>query len=333
MSNPDVAEAPATPPKAPAEKSAEDRKGERGQKAEPIESRETTPPAEANGSPSPSVSHSEGEYSGSDTEQHETETADKPATDGAQPPLPNEPLPDQAPPLPNETLPSDPAAPPLPAKPVPESQDDGWDFHWNPNDQSYWFYNRFTGLWQKENPRMPVGGTTATLPSTSTIPTPAAPGTDPQQTILSNPTSVAGGYNPAIHGDYDETAWYAQPTTSSIGTSYQPEGTDPLLHLFPDAHHHDNHSTDYTTAALFNRHTGQWQDAEQQQGPERHSDEARARRQMRAFFDVDAAANMHDGRSLKAERSGIKPTKAELKAFKERRRAKKEEKRRAWLRD
>jgi hypothetical protein len=54
---------------------------------------------------------------------------------------------------------------------------------------------------------------------------------------------------------------------------------------------------------------------------------------MNAFFDVDAAANSHDGRSLRAERSARKLTKKELKMFKEKRREKKEEKRRAWLRD
>ena len=54
---------------------------------------------------------------------------------------------------------------------------------------------------------------------------------------------------------------------------------------------------------------------------------------MNAFFDVDAAANSHDGKSLKAERSGKKLSKAEVKAFKDKRREKKEEKRRAWLRD
>ena len=54
---------------------------------------------------------------------------------------------------------------------------------------------------------------------------------------------------------------------------------------------------------------------------------------MNAFFDVDAAANSHDGRSLKEERSGKKLTKAELKKFKEKRKTKKEEKRKAWLRD
>jgi hypothetical protein len=48
---------------------------------------------------------------------------------------------------------------------------------------------------------------------------------------------------------------------------------------------------------------------------------------------VDAAANTHDGRSLKAERRGKTLNKKELKAYKDKRRDKKEEKRRAWLRD
>lgn len=262
-------------------------------------------PAAANRSPSPSSSYSEGEYSGSDTsEQRDNET-----TDETQPPLPNEPLP------------IDPTAPPLPAEPVPEPEDDGWDFHWNANDQSYWFYNRFTGAWQKDNPRLPTTSTSTTTTTTTSTPSTApAPPAD-STTALSNPSSIAGGYNPAIHGSYDENAWYAQSlrptptttTTSSVLGEHAGEGDD------------------YTSAGHFNRQTGQWQTAEQ--GAERHSDEAKSRRQMRAFFDVDAAANMHDGKSLKAERSGIKPSKAELKVFKERRRAKKEEKRRAWLRD
>lgn len=45
-----------------------------------------------------------------------------------------------------------------------------------------------------------------------------------------------------------------------------------------------------------------------------------ADRQMSAYFDVDAAAENHDGKSLKAERSGKKLSKKELKAFKDKRR-------------
>lgn len=66
---------------------------------------------------------------------------------------------------------------------------------------------------------------------------------------------------------------------------------------------------------------------------ENYNDENKSKRQMNAFFDVDAAANSHEGKSLKAERSGKKLTKTELKNFKEKRKARKEEKRRAWLKD
>lgn len=294
----------------------------------------------AKGSPSPSDVQSEGECSEPDTSEHnpaEAKTAGAAATvaDETQPPLPNEPLPEDsasagAPPLPNEPLPStDPTAPPLPAEPVPEPEDDGWEFHWNPNDQSYWFYNRFSGVWQQENPRVSSNSTTATTAAPTTTAPPAATTAAESKTALSNPTSIAGGYNPAIHGSYDENAWYAQNLRTSTAAP-PPPGVSASLGASSSSSSAAA-AAEYTTDAFFNRHTGQWQLPEQ--GAERHSDEAKARRQMRAYFDVDAAANMHDGRSLKAERAGIKPSRSELKAFKERRRQKKEEKRRAWLRD
>ena len=86
---------------------------------------------------------------------------------------------------------------------------------------------------------------------------------------------------------------------------------------------------DYIQAAHFNRWTGQ----NQQSTDNKHSDEAKSRRQMEAFFNVDLAANSHEGRSLKAERQSKKLTRKEVKEYQERRREKKEEKRRAWLRD
>lgn len=318
MSTSEAPEASALPPEARAEEFEKNQQSETEHGVEPTEAQETKPqPVDANSSPSRSHSHSEGEYSGSDTsEQRDPDLADETA-DETQPPLPNEPLPghdDNAPPLPNEPLPSDSTAPPLPAEPVPVPEDDGWEYHWNPNDQSYWFYNRLTGIWQKENPRVPTGPSSSNPAAPVPAPTPAL---GEAETALSNPTSVAGGYNPAIHGDYDENAWYAQNLRAPAANATALAGA--------------GEQEDYTTAAFFNRHTGQWQTEDQ--GVERHTDEAKSRRQMRAFFDVDAAANMHDGRSLKAERSGIKPSRSELKAFKERRRAKKEEKRRAWLRD
>ena len=90
-------------------------------------------------------------------------------------------------------------------------------------------------------------------------------------------------------------------------------------------------TTIYTATGAFNRFTGKWQPSTI--NPENHNDENKSKRQMSAFFDVDAAANSHNGKSLKAERSGKKLTKQELKAFKEKRKEKKEERRRAWLRD
>ncbi|KAF6821013.1 WW domain-containing protein [Colletotrichum sojae] len=216
-----------------------------------------------------------------------------------------------APPLPNE-------APPLPSGPPPATEDDGWDFQWDPTSQAYFFYNRFTGKTQWDNPRVPSAAASTSAapesaPGTTSTSAPVPAGPPP---LPSNDRPAAGGYNPAIHGDYDPNAWYAQ------GDKTEQDETQSATALVEQG---------YGTMAQFNRFTGQFQAVGE--GPERHSDEAKSKRQMNAFFDVDAAANSHDGRSLKAERSGKKPSKSELKHFKEKRRARKEEKRRAWLRD
>lgn len=343
MSTSPAREAPAPGPEKMAAKADEIRESGRAQTPQPSETtKEAEPPsAEAkDGSPSASKPRSEGECSGSESPGDKPSAAPQGASEAAakadetQPPLPDEPLPEHdGPPLPNEPPPSDdPAAPPLPAEPVPEPEDDGWEFHWNPNDQSYWFYNRFTGVWQQENPRVP-GATASATTSASTTTTSTNNTAAAAKTALSNPASIAGGYNPAIHGDYDENAWYAQNLRAATNATSTAATTTNMF----DSHHQHHQQLyeqggEYMSAGFFNRRTGQWQSADQ--GPERHSDEAKSRRQLRAFFDVDAAANdMHDGRSLRAERAGRKLSRAELRAFKERRRAKKEEKRRAWLRD
>lgn len=207
------------------------------------------------------------------------------------PPLPEEPLP----PLPNEQ------------PPAAIQEDDGWAPVWDEANQAFYFYNRFTGATQWDNPRVPE------------VSQPGPPGVpcvkSDVATTESIPTSrPAGGYDPAIHGDYDPTAWYAQSPTVEEPTAV---GSDP--------------AAAYTATGQFNRFTGRWQAAEL--NPENFNDENKSKRQMNAFFDVDAAANNHDGRSLKEERSGKKLSKAELKQFKEKRKQRKEEKRRAWLRD
>ncbi|KAI6350696.1 hypothetical protein MCOR25_010469 [Pyricularia grisea] len=198
--------------------------------------------------------------------------------------------------------------PQLPNEPLPEAEDDGWTYQWDPTHQAYYFLNRFTGQTTWENPRQTVA-----VASSSTADTTPAPPPLP---------TVAGGYNPAIHGDYDN--WVAEQKKAG-----QLPGDDDAaenVHLSDPAA-----AALYASGAQFNRLTGQYQRPDV--GPENHSDDAKSRRQMSAFFDVDAAANSHDGRSLKAERAGKRLTKGELKHFKEKRKARKEEKRRAWLRD
>ncbi|PYH48845.1 WW domain-containing protein [Aspergillus saccharolyticus JOP 1030-1] len=206
-----------------------------------------------------------------------------------------------APPLPDEV------PPPLPNE-VPPGEDDGWEPVWDANAQAYYFYNRLTGVSQWENPRVPDASSSSAAA--------AAPAEAEDDSSAQEPRApVLGGYNPAIHGDYDPTAPYAQ----------QYERQEEAGAAAMDA------NQAYEAVGAFNRFTGRWQAASQ--NPEYHNDENKSRRQMYAFFDVDAAANSHDGRSLRAERSAKKLTKAELKMFKEKRREKKEEKRRAWLRD
>jgi hypothetical protein len=200
----------------------------------------------------------------------------------------------EAPPLPDGSI------PPLPSElpPAAIEQDDGWAPIWEESAQAFYFYNRLTGATQWTNPR---------------VPEPSAPGVEAPQPPAARP---AGGYDPAIHGDYDPNAWYAQPSELEV----PPQTTGP-----------QDPAAAYAATAAFNRFTGRFQNADL--APENFNDENKSKRQMNAFFDVDAAANSHDGRSLKEERSGKKLTKAELKKFKEKRKAKKEEKRKAWLRD
>lgn len=209
----------------------------------------------------------------------------------------------EQPPLPEEI------PPPLPDEPPP-AEDDGWEPIWDASAQAFYFYNKHTKLSQWENPR---------VPEATVVPPVVEDAGPPGVTDVKQVKPIAGGYDPAIHGDYDPNADYAKvhETQHDATLDGQPSQVDA--------------AAAYAATGAFNRFTGKWQSAEI--NPEKFSDENKSRRQMNAFFDVDAAANSHDGRSLKAERSGKRVSKAELKAFREKRREKKEEKRRAWLRD
>ncbi|CAN8097496.1 unnamed protein product [Discula destructiva] len=236
-----------------------------------------------------------------------------------------------APPLPNEPTPTgDGGGPPLPTEAPPgqtaaTESDDGWSAQWDATNQTWYFYNRFTNVSQWDNPRL----TTTAAATSSTAPP------------IPQPTSIAGGYNPAIHGSWDPNAPYAQAykepgaddpaAVAADEAEYQADlamynaemdGSDPTAAA---------EGFEYASAAALNRRTGRTQAGDQ--NPERHSDASKSYRQMNAYFNVDQAANSHDGRSLKAERRGKQPTRKELSMWKEKRKARKEEKRRAWLRD
>jgi len=235
------------------------------------------------------VSQEEGETSGDDSDSGSGDDQ------GSESPLPTE----EPPPLPNE---------PVPGEPV----EDGWEPIWDEGAQAFYFFNRFTNVSQWENPRVPESAQTG----------PPGVGNHDRlgrAEIAPSNRPAGGGYNPAIHGDYDPNADYAKAD--------RPHAPDEAGDGLSSA----DAAEIYAATATFNRFTGKWQRADL--NPDRFSDENKSRRQMSAFFDVDAAANSHDGKSLRAERANKKLTKKELKAFKEKRREKKEEKRRAWLRD
>lgn len=185
--------------------------------------------------------------------------------------------------------------PPLPPEAPPDNDgfDDGWQPVWDATYQAYYFYNSLTNETTWTNPRVPVADAIVGNP-----PLPLEDEPDPNLT-----------YNPAIHGDYDPTAPYAQESATAIP------------------------GDEYTARGAFNRFTGKFQPAFSRRVPETFNDENKTRRQMEFYFDVDAAASTHDGRSLKAERQTRKLSRKEVKQFQEKRKARKEEKRKAWLRD
>lgn len=196
--------------------------------------------------------------------------------------------------------------PPLPPGPPPgesrSAEDDGWQPVWDSTYGSYYFFNSLTGETTWSNPRVPG----ATVVPNAAVVAASNESASPEPSASLDPDQLQ--YNPAIHGDYDPTAAYAQT----------PDAGDAAL---------------YTTTAAFNRFTGKFTPATSHQVPENYNDENKSKRQMEFYFDVDAAANSHDGKSLKAERQTKKLSKKELKQFKEKRRARKEEKRKAWLKD
>ncbi|KAI9803917.1 MAG: hypothetical protein M1825_001797 [Sarcosagium campestre] len=243
------------------------------------------------------------------------------------------------PPLPSEPLPLD--APDKSGRSNNEDDDDGWQPIWDASAGAYYFYNSFTQATTWENPRVPPAAAIPTAPGTAPPHQTAPPLLSSSATIRndepssSDPTQQTETYNPAIHGSYDPSAPYARRSPSPVSA------TTAALGILAESGGNENGSAAaaaataaaaaYAATAAFNRFTGRFQPANIT--PDNHNDEAKSTRQMTAYFDVDAAANNHEGRSLKAERQGKKLSRKEVKQFREKRKERKEERRRAWLRD
>jgi hypothetical protein len=139
-----------------------------------------------------------------------------------------------------------------------------------------------------------------------------------------DPANGWQGFYAKVHGAYDKNApyvayhnwrtWDAENEKAASTAQAQTTAT----------------YQNYDSYAQFNAHTGRYQTGEQ--SADRHDPANRANRQMSAFFDVDSAANSHDGRSLKEERRNKKLTGKEIAEMNRKRKEKKDAKRMAFLR-
>jgi hypothetical protein len=135
------------------------------------------------------------------------------------------------------------------------------------------------------------------------------------------------GYIPKLHGKYDATKPYASYHSYLEWVKANPQHATVQAAAQDQAR--DVYNTDYSTNAGFNSRTGGFQRNEQ--NVDRHNDFNKSGRQMNAYFDVDAAANTHEGRSLKAERQEQKHSKKEIREMNAKRKEKKQAKRMAFL--
>ncbi|KAG5513716.1 hypothetical protein PMAC_000754 [Pneumocystis sp. 'macacae'] len=105
-----------------------------------------------------------------------------------------------------------------------------------------------------------------------------------------------------------------------IDMDMHPKSTSPYSYPYKE----------YVFTARFNRLTGKWQN-DPDKIPENFTADARALRQQSFYFDVEATAAAHDGRSFRAERQQKRLTKKELANYKKQNRQKKEQRKREWL--
>ncbi|KAK5694833.1 hypothetical protein LTR97_009424 [Elasticomyces elasticus] len=173
--------------------------------------------------------------------------------------------------------------------------------------EPYWIWDALTNNVHASGLQQP--STTST-----TVPPPATSSTAPTS---SEPEPEYQGYNPSIHGNYDPNADYAKYHEQKHAQDDAIKEHGSLAAA--------QQAASYAATATFNRFSGGFQTADK--STERHNDFNKSGRQMNAFFDVDAAANAHQGKSLKDERREQKLTKKEVQDMNKRRKEKKEKKR------
>ncbi|KAK5119877.1 hypothetical protein LTR85_007203 [Meristemomyces frigidus] len=145
----------------------------------------------------------------------------------------------------------------------------------------------------------------------------SAPGTSSVEQQSSELDADYQGYNPKIHGSYDPNAPYAQFHKKKLAEEQALKDHNAASAAVQ--------AGEYGAVGAFNRFSGGFQTADK--SAEKHDDHNKSGRQMNAFFDVDAAANSHDGKSLKEERRTQKLSKKEIAELSKKRREKKEKKR------
>ncbi|OLL21777.1 WW domain-containing protein [Neolecta irregularis DAH-3] len=88
---------------------------------------------------------------------------------------------------------------------------------------------------------------------------------------------------------------------------------------------------EYAYSQRFSRRTGKF--LSESKRPENHTKDARARKQLEQFYDIEAFEKQRAGRSLLEERRNMKFPKSQLKELIKKRNERKEARKRGWLMD
>ncbi|KAK3117479.1 hypothetical protein LTR53_001166 [Teratosphaeriaceae sp. CCFEE 6253] len=168
--------------------------------------------------------------------------------------------------------------------------------------EPYWIWDAVTNNVHASGLQQPSNTTDSS--------TPAAGSSEPKEEEYQ-------GYIPSKHGNYDPNAPYAK-------WHDQKRAEEAAIAQYGSVAAAQQ-VADYAAVANFNRVSGGFQTADRT--TERHSDFNKSGRQMNAFFDIEAAANSHEGKSLKEERRNQKLSKKEVAELNKKRKDRKEKKR------